>query len=1127
MDCVRGTHRLNAQDWARHEQTIRQLYVKEDMSLHDLIELMAERHNHYATKSQYETQFKRWKISKYRKDSDWQKISTLVLRRRQQGKVSVVYHNGVEIDPGTLECRTRKHKSRNHSSDIDVGSLRGFCVRTPPLSDDNMVEQNHDLPFFKFASFVLDQPHSRGNISLLTSHEASIPPGTHALGSHQIPITQQTGLTVYGEDHVSSFNSSSFLGVFDGIAPRMDGLELENVFAKYEKDIEPLVRAIFPESWILPNPHQQGRVITTRVIDWMSSSYVRLLIFGISNNFAGLDGLSPAVVWEYLRQRPDGQLSQFFKAFPGPTSQALSEKLLECALVDHDARGVGMILSAGFNINIAKIRIKDFRKSHTALEYACAALDLETAKVLLGYDPSLKAMQPSIHPDLAERDYDPITATLKSCSKDSDLRAANLVEFLVTAGAEITLESLNHAIRHGYTQVLNILMTQIQPNDVNTYFQEGVFHRSMRYLGLNTALKATKIVLQSLKNPEDLRTVEKALLPQEDQNRNDLGPLERSDISMPFLDSVAASGHIEVYRLLVENSCLMPSAETLARAIESENMELVQVILSTEIDLISPITSRLPTPFSAAIRSGCSRLVEQLISRGACTNIQSRDHYYHALAAAVEVGDDKWFRTLAEMDVEAHVTYLSACLHRAIVEGRDEMALYLIQAGAAVNREIYSRYGGEASASSYYVSPLETAIEKQNAFIVTTLLDAGAQNSIQDFNDVLEWGHLDIIQRMLAMGQNLNDADLWLTPLTVATNLNNYELVETLLNAGANINVGDPTPLSEAIEKGSTQMVKYLLAHGADPSTHEVLSSALQQPNEAAKLVLQSFAKLSTRFKVRSLERSLAMPPRPEYSRRTLPIVIDHIIQQIPWTDWPSSSTARNALLRVILEHHTQRSIERNVELLRHLLDQGYDPNGIVIRDFIQIWHTPCHKTAFLAAIETKCLNIVDIFVNYNANVRAECFMGVNRTPLQCAAEVGSLDIVQYLINHGADVNASASIHNGGTALQLAAIGGFLGIVDYLIRHRADINARGAKVDGRTALEGAAEHGRLDTVKLLLLSGANIEGDLGQQQFKRAVQLATKNGHMAVAEVLRSNVPGVTVELTEEVIEEATDDKGW
>jgi ankyrin repeat protein len=193
-------------------------------------------------------------------------------------------------------------------------------------------------------------------------------------------------------------------------------------------------------------------------------------------------------------------------------------------------------------------------------------------------------------------------------------------------------------------------------------------------------------------------------------------------------------------------------------------------------------------------------------------------------------------------------------------------------------------------------------------------------------------------------------------------------------------------------------------------------------------------------------------------------------------------------------------AFEGKSEIVRMLLNRGQDPDAV----------SPCPNvydrggargTSVQNATTQKHGDILEMLLRRRANPNATT-MHCRHTALQIACRDGSLELVELLLEYGADVNAPPAERHGATALQFAAIGGYLGIAHLLLEMGADVNAVPALFEGRTAFEGAAEHGRVDMVQLLRNAGADITEAGGQ--FERALERATKNGHLAVRSLLRS-----------------------
>lgn len=131
----------------------------------------------------------------------------------------------------------------------------------------------------------------------------------------------------------------------------------------------------------------------------------------------------------------------------------------------------------------------------------------------------------------------------------------------------------------------------------------------------------------------------------------------------------------------------------------------------------------------------------------------------------------------------------------------------------------------------------------------------------------------------------------------------------------------------------------------------------------------------------------------------------------------------------------------------------------------------------------------------------------VSRTAVQVAVESGSPEMLQLLLQYGADVKQPAGYIRGATCLQLAAGAGSIGLVRFLLDKGAQVNAKRSLFDGRTAIELAAEHGRLDVLKLLLLQDEHLFQTIPERyQFIRAARFAEKDGHGVIVEMLRQHI---------------------
>jgi ankyrin repeat protein len=111
---------------------------------------------------------------------------------------------------------------------------------------------------------------------------------------------------------------------------------------------------------------------------------------------------------------------------------------------------------------------------------------------------------------------------------------------------------------------------------------------------------------------------------------------------------------------------------------------------------------------------------------------------------------------------------------------------------------------------------------------------------------------------------------------------------------------------------------------------------------------------------------------------------------------------------------------------------------------------------------------IVELLLEWGADVDGGSYRGPQGTPLQAAAFEGDIEIVKLLLNKNADPNIKGGMNV--TALHAASYRGFTDIVRLLITHGANVNCEGG--DHVTALGAADFAAHTDIVELLIKHGA-------------------------------------------------------
>lgn len=133
---------------------------------------------------------------------------------------------------------------------------------------------------------------------------------------------------------------------------------------------------------------------------------------------------------------------------------------------------------------------------------------------------------------------------------------------------------------------------------------------------------------------------------------------------------------------------------------------------------------------------------------------------------------------------------------------------------------------------------------------------------------------------------------------------------------------------------------------------------------------------------------------------------------------------------------------------------------------------------------------IVNILLDVGANVEGS---RIGETPLISAAENGYNTIVERLLTAGADIEAD---RGRGTALVRASFEGWNEVVKTLLAAGANIQG----TSGMTALQSASQQGHGDIVTTLVVAGADVEE---AREGKTALRIALDRGHKDIAATLR------------------------
>ena len=343
----------------------------------------------------------------------------------------------------------------------------------------------------------------------------------------------------------------------------------------------------------------------------------------------------------------------------------------------------------------------------------------------------------------------------------------------------------------------------------------------------------------------------------------------------------AMDGNTSAVRALLEkkadvNAPQVDGTTALHWAVRANNMEMTEMLLRAGARA-SAANQLGATPLLLAAMNGNAAILERLIKAGADPNAPVSQTGDTALMVASRTGAADAVKVLLDLgaNVNAKETWGgTTALMWAIAERHSEVAKLLVERGADVNAKSNfvpsaSGRGFEGTAAvapkpnqtteefaSGWMTPLMFAAREDDLESARTLIQAGADvNAVGgDGKDALALGlfdgSYDVASLLIDSHANVNHADAQrFTPLFWAVDRRNMEtapnfpwmitvdplpVIKKLLDAGADPNVlvnntprarmrdGSPrivfaTALMRAAFSGDIELVKLLLAHGADP----------------------------------------------------------------------------------------------------------------------------------------------------------------------------------------------------------------------------------------------------------------------------------------------------------------------
>lgn len=392
-----------------------------------------------------------------------------------------------------------------------------------------------------------------------------------------------------------------------------------------------------------------------------------------------------------------------------------------------------------------------------------------------------------------------------------------------------------------------------------------------------------------------------------------------------------------------------------------------------------------------------------------------------------------------------------------------EIARMLVSAGAEVNAQ--DREG---------MTALMRAASGDHSKTVLALLECGADVNLRDRRGrtALTWAARSGKDNEDVLALIKKGAQVGVLPALL---MGDREAARTALTQSADLNARGPygeMALMVAAEKGDADLVRALLAKGADPNAHEDESDESEAYRQRS---LHSNRSPARRENVGVTALHLALAGRADYAIPS---------GSLSWSGDPKEP-ARLQIVKALLEGGADVNardedgrtalllavVVSPIEVVRTLLDRGADLHVLAPPLFEGASPLVFAKraTALTIAAGVKRPEIVRELLASGADPNARNPGDV--TALIAAAGTDAPESVRLLLAKGADANAK--MQNGQTALLEAAGGNERETVRLLLDHGGDPNA--GDEQGLTPLMEAANSRNLDILEMLLARGARVQ----------------------------------------------------
>ncbi|KAG5798677.1 hypothetical protein H9Q69_002253 [Fusarium xylarioides] len=1134
--------RISPALWEAQRPRITELYVNQDKTLDEVIQIMADSGFH-ATKPQYIRKVNvNWKLQKNYTKEKWQHASALVAKRQAEGKLTELRIDGKVIS----EKRQRKEVRRYHASQVEAELVRtnidGVVACTPPPSNSRVVlinglpwlkfresfnnliksqpplfgpnQQNGSLGFWEVANTLLPGVHTTGGMPTgsLPLSEPPRPVSNEVLKHLGIKGQRLFELVPMLDDSVEIIRHQEppWLQIFNSLVFLCSNNLMETESLAYE-----LLQVAISSGFLIKMKHL------------FTPSVPTLEIFARHLLFAAL-GVKRSRGIETLRFLLESGVSP---DSTDPNNCTYSVLQNAVRLGDHVA--VRLLLQFGANPN-EKLEGTEDNTPDTLLNYALEwGADKEIVKIIIesGADVNFESQKLLIK--AFRRGDSALVRYILKAGADLKMLPAEGLSVLCVAIKCQKLSLVNILIEAGVRP--NLLIDELHDEDIEYLKDElDMLDTPLRYavfvgnVGIVKRLIKGGAVLDIFIDPEKLNEIHRPLLSSEFFTPLQVSVQERAyKITKVLLDAgagvdfrhpttgtalqlvcgspVEEGKKIELTKVLLAKGADInslpgePGGRTaMQAAAEYGHHDLLKLLFTRGGNPFAPAAKKDGlTVFQAALKSRSAELVTyvfwELGSSCSCFSFFDRTNY---LEEAVSTGSLQLLETVLKFwkchGLHWPNEFISSALKIAV---RSRFIYHILGLGAEP-----------------FTVRLFTLPEEEINSVICESISNGDKRTF-------DW----LIERFVGTELDLARPGCS-TPLWTALHQGNKYMAERLLNAGANPNkpsvvvcrkgysncchyTGPEMPLKQAICRFDN-FIELLTDRGAnihcliDGSLTPLLLS-LQRRKEYAAVFLLSKGVDSNVVDVSGRYTALGFA----LDRQAFLSTVQELIQRGADVNRPSVwGLPLEQAARGPFWHHD--AIERCQLLLATGADVNADFGSTALKSAVASGHVELVKFLMGAGADVNAsktgMTALEVAVHENNTELAKLLVeagasfdtsSVQISALQLAFSKNDLELAALFLAKGADINNSTL---GETLLQRAANLGNLELVKHLIDRGADVDTKGAGSPA-TALQYASMHGSVEIVKYLVEHGAAVNEEASPFYEATALGLAVDNDHTEAA----------------------------